>query len=143
MSSAAGEKPFLKTVLIIDDEHDFLELLTVRLQNHGLKVIGAQNGNEGFEKVQTVLPDCILLDIRMPEGGDGLTFLRKLRSFRHEDPNLESRLRRCPVMVLTASHKSMRTLFEQEGIQAYLTKPFDFSVLVEQLHKIGPVAQPG
>ena len=71
----------------------------------------------------------MLLDIRTPKGEDGLTYLRKLRSYRHEDLQEQNRIRKIPVIMLTGAGASMRSLFEIEGISGFIEKPFDLSNL--------------
>ncbi len=125
-----------KRVLVIDDERDICEILKVKLQNLGFDVLFAHDGSEGLKKVLEGKPDCILLDIRMSPGEDGLTFLRKLRSYRdEEDSAVQGRVRRTPVIILTAASAQMQPLFQQEGINGYVEKPFDAEVLKNLLLK--------
>ncbi len=125
-----------KRILVIDDERDVCEILKVKLQNQGFEVNLAHDGSEGFKKVLQFQPDCVLLDIRMSPGEDGLTFLRKLRSYRdEEDSALQTRVRRIPVIILTAASGQMQPLFQQEGISGFIEKPFDAEVLKNLLLK--------
>ena len=118
-----------KRILILDDEAALCEVLKTRLEMFGYGVSAASNGREGWQEVLATPPDLILLDIRMPEE-DGYTFLRKLRSFRDpEDPNREERIRKIPVIVVTGTGEGMKSLFEQESISGYITKPIDSAVL--------------
>lgn len=124
------EKP--KRVLILDDEKSLCEVLKTRLEQFGYSISVAYNGREGWQEVLTNPPDMILLDVKMPEE-DGYTFLRRLRSFRDpEDPNREARIRNLSVIVITATGEGMKSLFEQERISAYMTKPID-SVALKRL----------
>ena len=115
-------------ILIIDDEKDLCEILKTKLEKCGFQVSLAFDGSEGYSKVLALKPDCIILDIRMPKE-DGLTFLRRLRSFRHDDLEEESRVRKTPVIVLTGAGEHMKSLFVMEGISSYMEKPYDFDVL--------------
>ena len=123
-------------LLIIDDELEVCEILKNLFQNDGYDVAIACDGQSGLSLAIKEIPDCILLDIRFKKGDDGLTFLRKLRSYRHDDPELEGRIRRVPVVVLTGSGEGMRPLFELEGIKLFLQKPYDPSVLKEYIRKV-------
>ena len=124
-----------KRLLVIDDEADLVEVLKVKFQNFGFEVLTAPEGREGFRKVKEGNPDCVLLDIRIREGEDGLTFLRKLRSYRDEDFEIQSRIRRIPVIVLTSAGDSMRALFEAEGITDFVIKPYDDEDLKNRILK--------
>ena len=118
-----------KRILILDDEVSLCKVLKTRLELFGYEVSAATNGRDGWQKVLTTSPDLLLLDIRMPEE-DGFTFLRKLRSFRDpEDVIREERIRKTPVIGITGTGEEMKSLFEQERISAYVTKPIDSAVL--------------
>lgn len=118
-----------KRILVIDDETALCEVLKARLETFGYSVSVAHNGQKGWDQMLQELPDVILLDIRMPEE-DGYTFLRKLRSYRDpENPAREQKIRSLPVIVMTATGEGMKSLFEQERISAYITKPIDSSTL--------------
>ena len=125
-----------KRVLIIDDEQDICQILKEKLNGLGFEVAVAYEGKEGFKKVLTFLPNCVLLDIRMPDGEDGLTFLRHLRSFRDENSTNEEQIRRTPVIMLTGAGDQMRPLFQQEGISDYVEKPFDVEDLKTRIFKV-------
>lgn len=118
-----------KRILIVDDETAFCETLKARLESFGYGVSTASSSSQAWQEILRSTPNLILLDIRMPEE-DGYTFLRKLRSFRHaEDPAKEENIRKIPIIVVTGVGEGMKTLFEQERIAAYVTKPIDSSVL--------------
>lgn len=111
-----------KTVLIIDDEPDLVEISTTYLEEAGYRVISAGNGIEGLELARKEKPDLILLDIVMP-GMDGLEMLETLRG----TPGLA--LTR--VLMLTAKGKT-ENIFESERLRAvdFLIKPYSYEDLV-------------
>jgi CheY-like chemotaxis protein len=80
-----------RKILVVDDEVDFVELMTLRLEANGYEVITANNGKNALDQAKKEKPDAILLDIMMPEM-DGLTVLKKIRS---EDA-------RIPIFITTA-----------------------------------------
>lgn len=127
-----------KKLLIIDDEEDLCELLKFRLEHYGFEVSVAHNGKEGLEKVLSLKPHCIVLDIRMPYE-DGLTFLRQVRGYRNEDLDLERQIRKTPVIVLTGAGESLWPLFQAEGISDYIGKPFDAEDLKNRILKTAGV----
>ncbi|MFA5159867.1 MAG: response regulator [Candidatus Omnitrophota bacterium] len=118
-----------KCLLVIDDEDDVRQIVKEKFELLGYKVLTALDGAEGFRKTEEGKPDCVLLDIRIPKGEDGLTYLRKLRSYRHDDLHEQARIRKTPVIMLTGSGAAMQPLFEVEGISYFIEKPFDLASL--------------
>ena len=125
-----------RRILIIDDEETLCYILQTRLESFGYEVRTATNGHLAWREISNQPPDLVLLDIRMPDE-DGFTFLRKLRSFRSpDDSNRETQIRQLPVIVFTGAGEGMRSLFEQERISAYLTKPIDSTVVKKLIEEI-------
>ena len=110
-------------VLIVDDEKDFVEMLSQRFQDDGHVVRVAYNAEEGLESLAEQEPDVVVLDIRMP-GMDGIAALRKIRA-RH--PLVE--------VVLLTGHGSAETAVEglKLGAYDYLQKPTKYEALLEIL----------
>lgn len=118
-----------KKVLIIDDEEDFVELMTMRFQKTGFEVEKAYSGEEGLIKAKAFRPDVILLDILLT-GLDGWEVCRRLRS----DPET----RDMQIIILTALppmdlEKSAKNL----GVTKIIRKPFDERELIDLLEKEG------
>jgi len=103
------------TVLIVDDTPANLSLIVDRLEEIGWCVLVAQDGEEAIERVRHVLPDLVLMDVRMP-GIDGHETCRRMKL----DPNL----RDMPVIFMTAQHDPDENLrgFEVGGVDC-ITKP--------------------
>jgi len=102
-------------ILIADDDHEMLKILTGLLEQAGYKVVEAENGLEAVELAKKELPSLIMLDIHMPVM-DGLTACRKLKS----DPVTKS----IPVVMLTI--EGSITEIEHAiiyGAKTYITKP--------------------
>ena len=74
-----------RTILIVDDEAEMLEVLSKKLSAEGYQVINARTGKEAIEKAKIYLPDIILMDIVLPdmEGSDAIKTLQA-------DPQTES-----------------------------------------------------
>ena len=114
-----------KCLLIVDDEDDVCQIVKEKFEILGYRVLTANDGAEGFVRTEEGKPDCVLLDIRIPKGEDGLTYLRKIRSYRHDDLHEQTRIRKTPVIMLTGAGATMQSLFELEGISGFIEKPFD------------------
>jgi len=112
-------------ILVVDDESDIVSTIQYRLKFYEFDVITASNGKEGLEKTANERPDLILLDINMPVM-DGHEMLERLKN--HPD------LKDIPVIMLTAySDKRDIVKAAEFGIADYVTKPFDFTELMEKI----------
>lgn len=125
-----------KCLLIIDDEDDVCQIVKEKFEHLGYRVLTANEGAEGFIKTEEGKPDCVMLDIRIPKGEDGLTYLRKLRSYRHDDLEEQTKIRKTPVIMLTGAGATMQQLFELEGISGFIEKPFDLSNLQSKVESV-------
>ncbi len=114
-----------KTILFIDDEVDLQELVKMTLQIKKYKVEIAGNGLEGLEKLKTVKPDLIILDMNMPKMG-GLEFYQRI-CVNDRPPY--------PVLVLTA-RANMEQLFRQFNIDGFMAKPFEIDELLKEVATI-------
>ena len=79
MSPQPAPAPIAATVLLVDDTPANLGVLVDRLEESGACVVVAQDGEEALERAQLVLPDLVLLDVRMP-GIDGYETCRRLKA---------------------------------------------------------------
>ncbi|MGB3509118.1 MAG: response regulator transcription factor [Microcoleaceae cyanobacterium] len=109
-------------LLLVDDEPGLREAVQAYLEDSGFTVNVASNANEGWDILQSNVPELIITDIMMPQV-DGYQFLQKLR----EDPRFQA----LPVVFLTAKGMTTdRIQGYQAGCDAYLSKPFDPEELV-------------
>ena len=113
-------------ILIVDDEPNIVELLSVSLRFQGFEVDTAATGAEGLDKAKVFRPDALILDVMMP-GMDGFGLLRRLRADGID----------APVLFLTAKDSvedkvSGLTL----GADDYVTKPFSLEEVVARLRVI-------
>jgi len=104
------------TILVIDDEKDFVELVRYNLEKEGFAVRGVFDGESGLSSAARDLPDLIIVDLMLP-GIDGLEVCRRLRS--------DARTTGIPIIMLTAkSAESDRVVGLELGADDYVTKPF-------------------
>jgi DNA-binding response OmpR family regulator len=113
------------TVLIVDDTPANLGVLVSRLEEAGWCVLVAQDGEEAIERVRYVLPDLVLMDVRMP-GIDGHETCRRMKT----DP----RMSKVPVVFMTAQHDPDENLrgFEVGGVDC-ITKPLHIAETMARL----------
>ena len=78
MAAMPESKPEAR-ILVVDDETNIVELLSVSLKFQGFEVYTASNGPAALDKAREVRPDAVVLDVMMP-GMDGFGLLRRLRA---------------------------------------------------------------
>jgi DNA-binding NtrC family response regulator len=112
------------SILVVDDEVDFLETLVKRLQKRNIDTVGVTSGDKALETLKERLFDVILLDIKMPGSMDGIETLREIK---RNQPLAE-------VLLLTG-HASVETSIEGMKLGAfdYLLKPIKLEDLLLKL----------
>ncbi|MCD4672823.1 MAG: response regulator [Anaerolineaceae bacterium] len=116
------------TILIVDDNPVGLQHLAMILQSPGHELILSSSGGEALEKVKSIQPDLILLDVLMP-GMDGFEVCRRLRS----DPVLAE----VPILIITAlDDRESRLKGLNAGADDFITKPIDPDELEARVHTI-------
>lgn len=120
------------TVLIVDDEPNIRFLLEQTLEDleddYGITLLTAENGREGLEMAQQHRPALVLLDVMMPFMS-GLEVCEAIR----KDPALKE----TAVMMLTAKGQvNDKEHGLEAGADAYLTKPFHPTMILEQVLKV-------
>jgi len=122
-----------KTVLIIDDDRDFVCAIEALLQSAGYQVRSAFNGPDGMHLAKMLRPDLILLDIIMAERTEGLFLLQEARRI----PELST----IPVIVMSsiyADQPIFRVSPEAGWLPAdlFLAKPVDPARLLEEVRRL-------
>jgi DNA-binding response OmpR family regulator len=113
------------TILVVDDEKNIVQLARLYLNNEGFRVEAAHDGKQALEKVKTVRPDLIVLDIMMPEM-DGLTVCKEIRKTSN-----------VPVIILTARGDDIDKIVGLEvGADDYMAKPFNPRELVARVKAV-------
>ena len=124
--------------LVVDDSAVVRELIAVNLELEGFLVTCASDGEAALRAVREVVPHVITLDMMMARL-DGIATVRKLR----EDPATAH----IPIIMVTG--RASPADFERgrdAGVEAYITKPFEPSVLVDVVRRFaeaGRAAKPG
>lgn len=115
-------------ILVVEDEPDIRELISLTLQFGGFKVVQAANGEEALQKAIEVRPDLILMDVRMPIM-DGFEACQELK----RQPQTQD----IPVVFLSAKGQDADIKKGYEvGAVAYWLKPFSPEHLPLQLNDI-------
>jgi DNA-binding response OmpR family regulator len=115
----------MKTILVVDDERNIVELVRLYLEKEGFGVVAAANGEEALALHARHDPDLVVLDLMLP-GLDGFEVCRELR--RRGDT---------PVLMLTARTDDVDAIVGLElGADDYVTKPFNPRALVARIKAI-------
>jgi CheY-like chemotaxis protein/cytidylate kinase len=110
-------------ILLVDDEKEFVQTLSERLQTRKMEAAVAYDGEEALSLVESEEPEVMVLDLKMP-GIDGIEVLRRMKS---EHPNVE-------VIILTGHGSDREEVLAKElGAFAYLKKPVDIDVLSQTM----------
>jgi two-component system alkaline phosphatase synthesis response regulator PhoP len=116
-----------KSILIVDDEQDIVDLVKYNLQREGYLTYTARNGKEALDLSQKQ-PSLILLDVMMPEL-NGIEVLKQLK----QNPSTQS----IPVVFLTAKGSEVDEIIGLElGADDYITKPISIPKLVARIKNV-------
>jgi DNA-binding response OmpR family regulator len=124
-----------RTVLVVDDEKDIVDLITYNLQRNGYDVLCALNGTEALDLAQKHVPDLVVLDLMLP-GIDGTEVARRLKA----DPRTAT----VPIIMLTAKGEETDVVVGLTlGADDYVTKPFSMKILLARLSTVLRRAEQG
>lgn len=118
-----------KKIMIVDDEESLIELVTAVLEQEGYEVIAAMNGEEALEKLKTVKPDLILLDMMMP-GMSGREVCERIR----KDPKTKDL--KVAFITVAKFSETGRDVLKKMKVLDYITKPFENEDLVGRVKKL-------
>jgi len=108
-----------KTILIVEDEKNIVDILRFNLQREGYRTCEAYDGEDGLNKARSENPDLILLDVMLPK----MIGFDVCKTLRAEGNNV-------PVIILTArEEESDKVLGLEIGADDYITKPFSMREL--------------
>jgi two-component system response regulator GlrR len=111
------------TILLVDDDRDLLQLITLRLSAAGHSVHAVTSGEEALARLAVVRPQLVITDMRM-EGMDGMALFERIHAM----------MATLPVIILTA-HGTIPDAVDatRRGVFGFLTKPFDGQDLLAQV----------
>ena len=113
------------TILLIEDENEIAELLSLYFEKEGFRLVHADNGEAGLQRLEERSPRAVLLDVGLP-GIDGMEVCRRIRSGSD-----------VPVIMLTARDSEIDKIVGLEiGADDYVTKPFSPRELVARVKAV-------
>lgn len=118
----------MTVILVVDDEPDFLVILSRMLKGLGYKVITAADGEEALKKIKGEKPDLITLDIMMP-GMDGYEVLKRIRK--------DQETAHIPVLMVSVKDDKDDIVKGLElGANDYMTKPYQKTILLAKVRSL-------
>jgi len=117
-----------RTILIVDDEEDIVELVQLNLVRGGYQTLACTTGEKALAIAESKRPDLVILDLMLP-GIDGMEVCRRLKA----NPDT----RQIPVLMLTAKGEEADVVAGLElGASDYVTKPFSGKVLIARVRRL-------
>ena len=126
-----------KTVLIIDDDPDYVAAIADLLQTASYRVLSAHNGRDGLETAKAQQPDIVLLDVMMTERTEGFFVLQELRS--------SPATRAIPVIMISSIYSDQPgfSVNPEAGwlpADLFLAKPVDPGRLLQEVERLTSLA---
>lgn len=123
------------TVLLVDDDHDYLDQMALRFEHAGYEVVTAFNENEAQKILSKMKPDLAVIDLMMDQMDGGFTLAYTIKSM---DENI-------PVILVTGVAAETGLAFERAGAgaknwikaDAVLAKPVRFEQIISELERLG------
>ena len=122
-------------ILIVDDDPDILDALTMILEAKGYQTVTAQDGVEGLANLKAEKPDLMILDLLMPKM-DGFAVCKEL-----QDPRW-SKFKGIPILILTSvREEASRRRYELEtglelNVDDYVEKPVSPDILLQRVERL-------
>lgn len=115
-------------IYIVEDDESIREIEAIALKNSGYEVCAFENAGSFFKKIDTIIPDLLVLDVMLPDS-DGNTIVKKLRQ------NPETR--KLPIVMVTAKTSEVDLIRGLDnGADDYIKKPFSVMELITRVKAI-------
>ncbi|MBC7252073.1 MAG: response regulator [Anaerolineae bacterium] len=122
----------MPTIMIVDDDPDFVEIARLILEPNGYETVSACNGDQALRSMRQSPPDLVVLDVMMSTVLDGVHLSHEMQA----DPNLKN----IPVImvssILDSPHAEMFPTDEYIPMNAWITKPIDPNELLEKVAQL-------
>jgi DNA-binding response OmpR family regulator len=116
-----------KNILVVEDNHAILDVITLILQSEAYRVTGLNKSADMMVNIDTIKPDLIILDIMLPDA-DGRELLKQLRS--------EVKTKDIPVLMISARYTADNVEHGEFKPNGFLAKPFDIDELLDRIEGI-------
>jgi DNA-binding response OmpR family regulator len=121
-----GSSPRVQTILVIDDDENLRDTVSLALEKEGFRTVQAAEGRSGFEQALLLRPDLLLVDLRLP-GMTGIEICKQLRAAEVATP----------IVILSAVGDEIdKVLLLEIGADDYVVKPFGARELVARIRAV-------
>lgn len=121
-----------KTVLVVDDDADFVEMNKAVLEENGYEVITAYSGQECLEKTRTEKPDLIILDVMMATNNEGFDVSRQIHHYCEATKDI-------PIIMVTSINQKYPFHFGPDEVwlpvESFVEKPVQPEQLLREVSK--------
>ena len=121
------ESKIYKNILVIEDNHAILDVITLILQSEAYKVSGLNKSADMMQHIDTFNPDLMILDIMLPDA-DGRELLTQIRT----NPTTAS----IPVLMISAKYTAETIQHGEHKPNGFIAKPFDIDNLLDKIEGI-------
>lgn len=124
----------MHSILIVDDDREFLDMTRVVLEKSGFEVRTSQTPEDGLEQIEKDRPDLVILDVMMPSDYEGFDVARRVRE--------DLRLRELPLVILTNIHSTKKVPYRFAPDEDYLPvdrffdKPVEPGLLLDTINEL-------
>jgi DNA-binding response OmpR family regulator len=124
----------MSRLLFIDDDLDFLEVMTLFFEKNGYTVQTASKPEEGLKIIKTQPPDLVVLDVMMPSEFEGFELARKIRE--------DLQLTELPIIILSCIHERKQVSYrfapdkDYLPVEVFLDKPVSPGNLLEKVESL-------
>ncbi|MCZ4222655.1 response regulator transcription factor [Pedobacter rhodius] len=116
-----------KNILVIEDNHAILDVITLILESEAFNVAGLNKGAEFINHVKDFQPNVIIMDIMLPDV-DGRILLKELK-----ENNLTAHI---PVLMISARYNSSNYMMDGIAADDFMAKPFNIDELMDKIYAL-------
>ena len=116
-----------KNILVIEDNHAILDVITLILESEAFNVAGLNKGADLIEHVQEFSPDVIIMDIMLPDI-DGRILLKDLKSNQTTS--------KIPVLMISARYNANNYTLDGTSADDFMAKPFNIDELMDKIYSL-------
>lgn len=124
-----------KTIFVVEDDEEFGDLIRMRLEALGCRVLLERDGEKALIAIRETKPDLVVLDVFLPDV-DGLTVLKQLKAPYDIATGEESATKGIPVIIITGRAPMVENITRVAGAADFFIKPVDMQRFTAQVNKI-------